>query len=178
MLDFVPFTIRKWKNAQAGCNLFTRSFWSIRFQEITLFPKICNEIIHHSMLNLLISCTITEYCMTSSISKIIDRFTFKFLKKYRKLMKKLRYLIVCFTQSYVSCFFFSIRSVFYIRHFVCRALSVGCMYVSWLVAQQTYASFGLFTLSRIACLLQLWIKQVISISLDSEVSEETFYPNL
>ena len=106
MLDFVPFTIRKWKNAQAGCNLFTRSFWSIRFQEITLFPKICNEIIHHSMLNLLISCTITEYCMTSSISKIIDRFTFKFLKKYRKLVKKLRYLIVCFTQSYVSCFFF------------------------------------------------------------------------
>ena len=39
------------------CNLFTRSFCSIRFWEITSFPKICNEITHHSMLPLIISCT-------------------------------------------------------------------------------------------------------------------------
>ena len=39
------------------CNLFTRSFCSIRFWKITSFPKICNEIMHHSMLPLIISST-------------------------------------------------------------------------------------------------------------------------
>ena len=46
-------------------------------------------------------------------------------------MKKLRYLIVCFTQCYVSCFFFR-----YVRFsiagilFVVRYLWGACMYVS------------------------------------------------
>ena len=46
-------------------------------------------------------------------------------------MKKLRYLIVCFTQCYVSCFFsryvqFSIAGIL----FVVRYLWGACMYVS------------------------------------------------
>ena len=39
------------------CNLLTRSFCSIRFYEITSFSKICNEIMYHSMLPLINSCT-------------------------------------------------------------------------------------------------------------------------
>ena len=88
------------------CNLFT--FRSIRLWEITSFPKICTEIMHHSMLPLFISCTITELCAISSLALdnwrqkycqtlgskpnpsipiIFDRFTVKFLKNRRLLGK-------------------------------------------------------------------------------------------
>ena len=37
------------------CNLFKRSFCSLRFLKIASFPKICNEIMYHSMLHGILS---------------------------------------------------------------------------------------------------------------------------
>ena len=72
------------------CNLFTTSNCSKRFEEITSIRNICNEMMHHSMLRLIakilytrpliachfphwknhvfISCTITEFCVISSLA--------------------------------------------------------------------------------------------------------------
>ena len=57
MLVSAAFTVRPWKNA--------RSFCSMRFQEVTSFPKICNEIMHHLMLSLIVMNEIMEFCVTS-----------------------------------------------------------------------------------------------------------------
>ena len=70
----------------------------------------------------------------------------------------LKKLIVCFT----LCTLFFNTFVSYCR-FVFRALALGHTVtrmntVSWHIAWQTFASLGLLTFARIACLLQLWIK--------------------
>ena len=67
----------------------------------------------------------------------------------------LKKLTVCFT----LCTLFFNTFVSYCR-FVCRALALGHIVtrmnaVSWHIAWQTFASLGLFTFARIACLLQL-----------------------
>ena len=48
MLVFASFTVRT-----KECNLFTSSFWSTRFYEITSFQNICDEIMHHTMLRVI-----------------------------------------------------------------------------------------------------------------------------
>ena len=35
----------------------------MRFQEVTSFPKICNEIMHHLMLSLIVMNEIMEFCV-------------------------------------------------------------------------------------------------------------------
>ena len=39
----------------------------MRFQEVTSFPKICNEIMHHLMLSLIVMNEIMEFCVTSLV---------------------------------------------------------------------------------------------------------------
>ena len=74
--------------------------------------------------------------------------------------KNLNYLIVCFTQCF---FFFSIRLIsvadlFLVRYLwdVCK--EDKCCVVTHHAADFLVASLGLFTFSRTAFLLQLWIK--------------------
>ena len=72
--------------------------------------------------------------------------------------KNLNYLIVCFTQSTLFfqkvCFLFQIclLCVF------CGTYVTKINAVLWQTTRETFASLGLFTFARIACLLQLWIK--------------------
>ena len=104
--------------------------------------------------------------IVSTIKKGNDRYLWSGVKTFTPCAvgtiifhrENLIYLIVCFTR----CPFFFQYVCLYCR-FVCRALAVGRIVtrinaVSWHIARQTFASLGLFTFARIACLLQLWIK--------------------
>ena len=129
---------------------------------------------HHSMLPLIISCTRSWnfawhllWRATSESKNIVEllaigqtihipcvAMTIIFQRA------NLNYLIVCFTQCTL---FFPRKFVFY-----CRFVAVGYLWVVrnkprinlvlWHSVRQTFASLGLFTFARIACLLQLWIK--------------------
>ena len=111
---------------------------------------------------------ISHYCqwIVSTIKKGNDRYLWSGVKTFSPCAARtiifprenLIYLIVCFTRC-TLCF----RYVCFYCRFVCRALAVGRIVtrinvVSWHIARQTFASLGLFTFARIACLLQLWIK--------------------
>ena len=72
--------------------------------------------------------------------------------------ENLNYSIVCFTQCTLFfqnvCFLLSIC----LPYVICGSYVTKINAVSWHSARQTFASLGLFSFARIACLLQLWIK--------------------
>ena len=75
--------------------------------------------------------------------------------------ENLNYLMVCFTQ----CTLFFQKVCFLLQICLpCVICGTSGTYVTkinvvlWHSARQTFPSLGLFTLARIACLLQLWIK--------------------
>ena len=76
MLDFAPFTVRTLKNATCSRDHFA--------QEITTFPNICNEIMHHLMLRLigclsLVAIKLSNYRNTLYI--VTHRMSFHSLKQ-------------------------------------------------------------------------------------------------
>ena len=114
---------------------------------------------------------IMDFCMTSSLA--LDNWEQKYCQTLSNTAKpftpfpartiifqrkNLNYLIVCFTQSTLFfqkvCFLFQIclLCVF------CGTYVTKINAVLWQTTRETFASLGLFTFARIACLLQLWIK--------------------
>ena len=80
----------------------------MRFQEVTSFPKICNEIMHHLMLSLIVMNEIMEFCVTFWCSTTESKNIVKLLAISQTNHTvyceedyfpngNLNYLIVCFT---------------------------------------------------------------------------------
>ena len=155
------------------CNLFTRSFCSIGFLRNHLlsenmqwnyapFNVTHNHLMHKTM----------EFCVTSSLA--LDNWEQKYCQTLgskpndshrvlrRRLFSKgknLNYAIVCFTQ----CTLLFQKVCFLLQ--ICLPSVIYGTYVTkinavlWHSARLTFASLGLFTFARIACLLQLWMKR-------------------
>ena len=175
MLASAPSTVRPWQN-----DLFTRSFCSIRFQEIASFPKICNEIMHHWMLPLIVSCTRSwnfawhplwrsttesknnvKLLAISQTSHTVcceeDYFPKGKFKLFNSLFHSV-YLVLfkksCFLlQTCLPCV-------------ICGSYITKINAVLWHMhsARQTFASLGLFTLARIAYLLQYLLHLSVDIT--------------
>ena len=153
-----------------GCNLFTRTLCSIGFLRNHLlsenmqwnyapFKVTLNYLMHKTM----------EFCVTSSLA--LDNWEQKYCQTLgskpndshrvlrRRLFSKgknLNYAIVCFTQ----CTLLFQKVCFLLQ--ICLPSVIYGTYVTkinavlWHSARLTFASLGLFTFARIACLLQLW----------------------
>ena len=139
------------------CNLFTRSFCSIRLYETTSFPKICNEIMHHSMLPSIVSCSrLWNFawrlllCSTTESKNIVKLLAISqtihtvcceddwFPKRKFKLFNSLFHSVyLVFPKS-----LFSIADLFPVR---LNALL-------WHSKRQTFASLGLFTFLVYICM--------------------------
>ena len=140
------------------CNLFTRLFCSIRFWEITSFPKICNEIMHHSMLPLIISCTRSWnfawhllWCSTTESKNIVKLLAISQTihtvcceDDYFPQEKSSSFKIVCFARCTLFlqkvCFLLPIC----LSCVICGLNVTKINAVLWHSARQTFASLGLF----------------------------------
>ena len=130
---------------------------------------------HHSMLPLIVSCTRSwnfawhplwrSTTESKNIVKLLAISQTSHTLAARKIIfqrENLHYLIVCFTQC--TLFFFFKKSCFLLQTclpcVICGSYVTKINAVLWHMhsARQTFASLGLFTLARIAYLLQLWIK--------------------
>ena len=115
-------------------------------RNITSFPKICNEIMHHSMLPLIISCTrswnFAWHLLWRSTTEGKD--VVKFLAISQTIHTKCA-ATVCFTQ----CTLFFQKVCFLLK--ICLPCVICGTYVSkinavlWRSARQSFASLGLFT---------------------------------
>ena len=128
--------------------------------KITSFPKICNEIMHHSMLPLIISCTRSwnfawHFFQRSTIeSQNIVKLLAMSQTIYTVCCEddyfpkgKLNFLIVCFTQ----CSLFFEKVCFLLP--ICFPWVICGSYVTlWHNVGQIFVSPGLSTFARIACL--------------------------
>ena len=153
------------------CNLLTRSFCSIRFYEITSFSKICNEIMYHSMLPLINSCT--------SSWNFAWHLLWRSTTESKNIVKLLAISQTIHTECSEEDYFpkgnfelfnslFHSGYLVFPKSFFLLPICLPCVifrsYVTkinavlWHSARQTFASLGLFTFACFACLLQLWIK--------------------
>ena len=129
---------------------------------------------HHSMLPLIVSCTRSwnfawhPLWRSTTESKNIVKLLAISQTSHTVCCEedyfpkgKFNYLIVCFTQ----CTLFFFQKIFFLLQtclpcVICGSYVTKINAVLWHMhsARQTFASLGLFTLARIAHLLQLWIK--------------------